>query len=144
MPRSGELDRLVADLSKLPREVRRQVIPALERAARPIERDMKRRASWSTRIPGAISVETSSGGLFGARRAPGVRLRVDSRAAPHARPLEGFSRPVFRHPVYGNRQVWVSQRARSFFAPAIRAGEAGVVRAVDEAVQAATRNTAFR
>lgn len=142
MPRDGQLDQLVADLSKLPRAVRRELQPALERAARPIERDLKRRASWSSRIPDAVSVDASAGGrLFG--RAPGVRLRVDARKAPHARPLEGMTGRL-RHPVFGNREAWVGQPVRPFFAPAIVAGQAGVTRAVDEAVQAAARTAGFR
>ena len=149
MPRDSELDRLVADLSGLPRNVRRQAQPALERAARPIERDMKQRASWSSRIPGAIRITTSRAGLFGAKRAPGVRLIVDASKAPHARAFEGIAsgRATFRHPVYavaGRQRVWVAQKARPFFAPAIVAGQAGVIRAVDEAIQAAARGTVLR
>lgn len=136
-----ELDRLIADLEKMPAELRTQLRPALRRAAEPILQDARGRASWSSRIPGAISIKTS----FTARN-PGVRLVVNSNVAPHARPYEfgsGRNRNL-RHPVFGHRDRWVEQRTRPFFFPAVQAGAEGVMRETSAAVLAAARASGFR
>jgi hypothetical protein len=139
MARRDTLDALIADLGKIPPELRRHLRPAMRKAARPILADAKRRASWSSRIPGAISIRTSM-----SQRNPGVRLVVDAAKAPHARPFEGTRGGQFRHPVWGNREVWVSQRARPFFFPAVYAHRDDVAREANSAVLAAARSAGFR
>lgn len=143
MPRRDTLDALVAELGRIPVELRRQLRPALRRAAEPILRDAQRRAAWSTRIPGAITVRTSF-----SQRTPGLRLRVDAGKAPHARPFEmGSQRAAggsLRHPVFGNRNVWVAQRTRPFFFPAVNAGRPAVMAETNAAVLAAARAAGFR
>jgi hypothetical protein len=138
--RRDTLESLIADLGKVPVELRRELRPALVRAATPILRDAKDRSSWSSRIPGAIKLRLSL-----SARNPGVRLVTDVAAAPHARPFEGQgdNRPTFRHPVFG-RDVWVQQRKRPFFFPAARAGAEGVMRESSAAVVAAARSAGFR
>jgi len=89
--------------------------PALQKAAKPIVDDAKRRAGmWSTRIPDAISLSV---------RKNGVMIRVSGQKAPHARPYEGIvgNRKKFRHPVFGDRERWVEQRTRPFLIPAVNA-----------------------
>jgi hypothetical protein len=141
MRRPGTLDALIADLGKMPVELRRELRPAMRKAAQPILRDAKARAAWSSRIPGAIKIGTS----FTARN-PGVRLIVDSRKAPHGRPFEHGSgrNKRLRHPVFGNRELWVEQAPRPFFFPAVRAGEGAVLAATNAAVLAAARSAGFR
>ena len=65
---------------------------------------------------------------------PRPRTPVPSRASSGA---------TFRHRVYG-RNAWVVQRARPFFFPAVRAGEAGVMQQTNAAVMAAARSAGFR
>lgn len=111
-----ELKGLIKDLGGIPQEVQRELRPALRRAVQPAVQRVRSNASWSSRIPAATKASTSFG------RTPGVTIRVDSKAAPEARPIEHDGRPgTFRHPVYGNREVWVSQAARPFFYRAIEA-----------------------
>jgi hypothetical protein len=52
----------------------------------------------------------------------GVSVVAGGKAAPEAGPLEnkGVQGP-FRHPVYGNMRVWVSQDSHPFFHPAVDA-----------------------
>lgn len=148
MARAPELDRIIADFGKFPANVTRELRPALRKAAQPILRDAKQRASWSTRIPGAISL----GASFTSRN-PGVRLRVDASKAPHARPYEfgsGRNRNL-RHPVFGRggpanrrRWMWTEQQPRPFFFPAVHAGADGVVDETNAAVLAAARSAGFR
>lgn len=145
MPRGygAPLDLLIADLGKIPLELRRQLRPAMRRAAMPILADVRKRAAWSTRIPGAISIKTSFAST-GSRA--GVRLVVDSRKAPHARPLEqGSARNRnLRHPVFGNRDVWVEQTPRPFFFAAVRDGREQVAREASAAVLQAARLHGYR
>src|SRR5690554_3410860 len=107
--------------------------PALQKAAKPIVDDAKRRAGmWSTRIPGAISLSV---------RKNGVMIRVSGKKAPHARPYEGMvgNRKKFRHPVFGDEDKWVDQRTRPFLIPAVNAHRrevtAEVVRTIDQVLR---------
>lgn len=68
-------------------------------------------------------------------RQAGVRIRVDGRKMPAGlkglpRAWEGRKR--WRHPVYGNRNVWVSQPARPVFDQTVAPYEARVRRRVIE------------
>lgn len=137
---SGEIRRLRADVGRFPAELRKQLRPALKTAAEPIAADARARASWSTRIPGAITVRAR----FGARD-PGVSLRVLSSRAPHGRVYEGIrGNAVFRHPVFGHRDRWVEQPTRPYAAPAVEAGADEVASAAAEAVTEAARDLGFR
>lgn len=105
---------VAAALGRVPRAVR----PALRRALRDSGNVLAERAranaSWSGRIPGAIVVRAS----FRVNR-EAVEVRVARGRAPHGRPYEGIRRnSSFRHPVFGNRSVWVSQATRPFLRPA--------------------------
>lgn len=140
------LDHLIVDLGEIPKHLRRELRPALRRAAGPILQDARRRASWSTRIPGAIRITTSFSG-----RRPGVRLVVDSRKAPHARPYEMGSKRSrnLRHPVFADPDedredwTWVNEPRRPFFFPSVNDGKPGVVAESNAAVLAAVRARGF-
>lgn len=127
---------LARELGQVPIELRRELRPRIRAGSDEIVRDMRARASYSSRIPGAIRSTVSF-----ASRSGGVTIRVDARRAPHARPLEGASTrgSTFRHPVFGNRDVWVSQATRPFFFPAVKAGQAQLRRHISEAVRASLR-----
>lgn len=137
----GPLETLIRDLAGLPAEIRRALRPALLRAARPILADAKRRASWSTRIPGAITLRTSF-----SQRDPGVRMVADAGKAPHARPFEhGSGRNLnLRHPLFGDRDRWFEEKPRPFFFPAVQAGASAVMAESNAAVMAAARAAGFR
>lgn len=100
----------------------------------------KASASWSSRIPGAISVRP----LTGARSA-GVFLRVNAAKAPHARAYEaigsagvGGAARFFRHRVFG-QDVWVNEPTRPFMVPAVQASRDDAQHAALDAIQAAAR-----
>lgn len=140
MARRDSIEALIQDLGKIPLELRRELRPALAAAAQPILQDAKARAGWSSRIPSAITVKSS----FSESR-PGVRLVVNRAAAPHARAYEGLSSGGrLRHPVFGNREVWVQQPTRPFFFPAVYAGREQVAAATSDALAAAARTSGFR
>lgn len=89
-------------------------------------------ASWSRRIPGAIKPSVT---------AKGVGVRVVKKIAPHGGLYErggsGDRSGSFRHPVFGNRDVWVTSPTRPFLRPAVEANRdeamAAMLRAIENA-----------
>lgn len=126
---SGDPTYIVAeDLRRLPTEHRKAVRPKLVKAGESVVRDARARAGWSDRIPGTVKMKVS----FRFDREQ-VLIVAGGPSAPHARPFEGMSRDPFRHPVYGNREVWVPEPARPYLLPAGRAHRAeidGLMRSV--------------
>lgn len=136
---SDSIRRLVRDLDGIPPDLRRQLRPGLRAAGKAVADQAKTNASWSSRIPRAIGVSVKFSG------SPGVRVVVNKRKAPHARPYEHGGRPgTFRHPYFGDRRRWYSQRARPFLAPAARAKGPRAAREVDRVVRRVTRAAGFR
>jgi hypothetical protein len=133
----SELQRLIKDLGALPPDLRRELRPAIRKAAQPVLGQMRANSSWSSRIPAATRISTS---LSGSRA--GVTLRTNAARAPHARPYEhGGNSGNFRHPLFGNRKSWVAQRARPFFYRAVDDGADGVRDAIgDTVVEVAKRH----
>ena len=136
---------LARDLGRIPVELRQELRPGLKAAGEVVASEARINASWSTRIPAAIKVFALFGRLTG-----GVVVKVDRSKAPHARPLEGIAARrgalsrthsgTFRHPVFGDRDVWVDQPTRPFLAPAAAAKRGDVQDRVAEAVKAATQH----
>lgn len=126
------------DMRALPRELRKEMRPKLRKAGEVVVRDARARARWSTRIPGTIRIRTS----FRVHR-ESVEVIAGGKRAPHARPYEGLSRDPFRHPLFGNREAWVSQPARPFLLPAAKAKRGEVDAAIKEAFDAAPKGIGF-
>lgn len=120
---------LAAQLRRVPEHMRR----TLTRRLRPIgQRAVDRarmNASWSKRIPAAISLRVSTTG-----RGAGLSLVVDHDVAPHARPYEGLLSRVFRHPLFGDRDLWFPQDARPFVWPAVLSTQQDIAAEVDAAI----------
>jgi hypothetical protein len=146
---SGDLKRLAKVLRQHAngREVRKELTDGLRGVLRPIVPQIKaaylsgpsgrgkaRRKGGSLRSQLARTVRLevrTSGKLAGARiRADGRRMPSGMRALPKA--YEGVKR--FRHPVFGNREVWVAQQSHPTFFPAVQPSEAQARQAIDEVV----------
>lgn len=139
---SDDIRKLVNDLRKIGDGVGRELGKEFKRAAGPVADQAKANASWSSRIPGAIST-----GVSQSRRFPGAQIKVSKDDAPHARLYEfgsGRRSRSFRHPVYGNRENWVEESTRPFIRPAIRAKGDGFIKACDRAVDTAAKANGFR
>jgi hypothetical protein len=113
-------------------ELRRNIIDA----ANVIAAAARSNASWSSRIPDAISARVR----FGTGSA--VQIVVSAAKAPHARAFEGigarardYRGGTFRHPVFG-RDIWVEQQQRPFLVPAVQQHEDAAVRGVQSAIDA--------
>jgi hypothetical protein len=130
---------LADSLRDLPEKLRPRVRPMLRSAGEQVARDARRNASWSTRIPGSIAVRVSFTG-----RRPGVLIVARKAIAPHARAYEGITgRATLRHPVFGDREVWVAQPVRPFLAPAVGAYGPKLADDAARAVDEAARDAGF-
>lgn len=119
-------------LRQLAPQVQKDANKQIKIEADRIASDAKAFAVWSERIPGAISVTANS---------RGAGLKVSSRRAPHGRLFErGSGRGrSFRHPVFGNRDVWVSQQARPYLEPAIKQNQHWFLRSLEGILREAIR-----
>lgn len=137
---AASLHVLARDLNDLPAAVRRRVAPRLREAGQHTLRAAAHNAAWSTRIPGAMTLRTTTRG-----RNPGVMIVVDTGAAPHARVYEGIVSKTFRHPLFGIRGAeWYSQAARPYLVPAARETGGTVVQLVSAGVAEALADTVAR
>lgn len=130
--------RLEADFRDVPDQLRRALAARLRPVGEVTAAAVRRHASWSSRIPGAVHLTIAFTG-----KNPGLTISVDHNAAPHARPYEGMLQDFFRHPVFGNTDAWVRQDARRFVWPAVQETQQEVADAVDEAIDAAFHAAGF-
>lgn len=94
------------------------------------------RSSWSKRIPKSIKTRRSN---------LTIRVVAGSADAPHAAPIEhGGNGGTFRHPVFGNRDIWVAQKARPFLNPALISRQDDAVKAAIDAIDYAFGRAGFR
>ena len=90
-----------------------------------------RTGDGTTRIADSIRVSVSG---------DTIKVVANKKKAPEARPIENKGKSgTFRHPVGGNREVWVNQEAHPFLRPALLANRELVVAAVKRAVEKALR-----
>ena len=133
---SAQIRQASADLRAMSTEVRREVRPALQKAAEPMIRTARSNAAWSRRIPRAIKLSVLK---------RGVEIRVSKRIAPHARPLEGIrGNRTFRHPFFGNREVWFDQKTRPFLTPAVRKHRREIVPLLAKVIEDAAKRHGYR
>jgi hypothetical protein len=132
---------LVGELGQMSPAMRASLRSGFRLAGNLAARRAQSNASWSRRIPASIVVRPTTG-----VRSAGVFLRTNSTRAPHARAYEGLGRRAnrfFRHPVFGNRDVWVTEPTRPFLAPAVRDTRDDANDAAIAAVNAAARAGRF-
>ncbi|MCX3064201.1 hypothetical protein [Streptomyces beihaiensis] len=127
-----ELKRIAAELRKMDdkqlkkefskelRAAARPMVPAVRQAIRQIPSKRGYSASGLRgRMSKAVKLEVRTTG-----KEAGVRIRVDGRKMPsHEKALqaymEGLKKP-WRHPVFGNRDVWVKQDPKPYFYRTVR------------------------
>lgn len=106
------LSDLLRALKRYDADSRKELVVELRKMAKVVAADAKDRAAWSRRIPQSIATSVT---------AKGASIKIKRGVAPHGAVLEGGKRnaATFRHPVFGNRDVWVTQKARPFLRPAV-------------------------
>lgn len=87
--------------------LRRQLNKALDLAARPLIADVKRAEDLLLPQRGGLARQVSSSPVTVSKTMTGIRLRQRGKTIQN---LTGEDRGVIRHPVFGNRKVWVSQK----------------------------------
>jgi len=132
-----DLRLLATQLKAADPESAAQLRVGLRAAGQLVADEAKARASWSTKIPGSVSVST-----YGV----GVKVKAGGPKAPMAKAFEhGGVAGTFNHPVYGNATggkatgPWVKQNARPFLGPALAAKGQDVETAVIDSLRGGLR-----
>lgn len=99
-------------LGKALREADAAMYREVQRSLRVVGQEVaaraKANASYSTRIPGSVTVRTS-----------GVNAVVVSAKSPNAGPVENHGKGYVRHPVFGDRNTWTDKNSHpAFLVPA--------------------------
>lgn len=129
---TSNTDAFAKQIADVPKNLRKELRPRLRKAAERIVTTARSNASWSSRIPAALRVEV--------RARSGVQIVADKATAPHARLYEfGQDRRGFRHPVFGNMDVWVQEQTRPFLIPAVVQHGQNVVQEIQEAIEESWR-----
>lgn len=116
---TSELKTLAKDLRRIAPDLARDLRTGLKRAAEPVRLDAARRAwAGSSKIPPTVRITTS-----------GTTVKVKAGSAELA--IAGLfelgnkgnkvSPASFRHPVFGNREVWRPQKTHPYLAQALAA-----------------------
>jgi hypothetical protein len=109
--------------------VRRNLRAAVREEGQATLAEIRARASWSSRIPSATSIAITLG-----VKSASVRIRVDKKKAPHARPFEkGNDGGRLRHPVFG-RGGWATEPTRPFFFSAIGSRDPAITKRFNDVI----------
>jgi hypothetical protein len=150
---SRDLYTLTKQLQGVDRKLATAMKAEMRQVAEPIRARVADEASWSKRIPGATKVSTR----FTARTQQ-VIITVNRAQAPHARPLENDGKEgFFTHPLpvktartrrgrlrQSLKSHTVKQRARPFFAKAIKSQDRRIDRAIEQVARNFERQAGFR
>lgn len=109
---------------------------ALKRGGDIIANDARGRISGtSSRIAGSIKVGATNKGVY---------VRAGGAKAPHAAAFENLGKGGnFRHPVFGNRKVWVNQRAVPYLLPSLEGNLDRVMDLVGDYLDQMTKEAGF-
>lgn len=126
-----DLTNLYRDLDAAGKDIAAALLADVKAAAQPVLDDATAAASQaSTRIPGSMRLVSRGG-----RGHVSVSIRAGGKKAPNAAAFEnGGKAGTFRHPVFGNRSVWVEQEAHPALLPALRRNLQRIADNVSEAV----------
>lgn len=107
--------KIKAEFRKELRAAAKPMVPAVRQAIRQIPSGQPYRPEGLRGLMSkAVRLEVRTTG-----RQAGVRIRVDGRKMPpHMRALQAYmegKKSPWRHPVYGNREVWVKQDPHPYF-----------------------------
>ena len=128
---------LQRDLKKASGDSLKLFRAALKKGGEIIASDARSRiAGTSQRIADSVRVGATNKGVY---------VRAGGAKAPHAAPFENLGKDgTFRHPVFGNRNVWVEQTAHPFLLPALDGKLDAVVDAVLEYLDQLTGEAGFK
>jgi hypothetical protein len=91
--------------------LRRELYSGLNRATKPVRGEMKAAISDALPSSGGLAADVQRSTRFTTTTSTGARLGVRIRARGKRSIRRMNSTGSFRHPVFGNRNVWVTQSA---------------------------------
>ncbi len=111
-----ELAQLGRQLKAAPKELRKELLAEIRKEGKPAVEDVKRQTDDYLPRRGGLA-ERVARQSYGVRtrlagRSAGVRIQGTGRTVRALRSIDAGS---LRHPVFGNRDVWVSQSVRPGF-----------------------------
>lgn len=130
------LAQLQRDLKNASKDALRLFRAAMRKGGDIVAAEARNRISGtSSRIADSIKVSATN---------KGVAVRAGGGDAPHAAALENLGKTgTFRHPVFGNREVWVEQQAHPYLGPAAEGKMDDVADAFLDAVNALLGEAGF-
>lgn len=147
---SGDLRAVVKALKQVEdgKEIRKQLSRELREVARPLVPKVQQAWRSAPSMQGAgrgqpdlrvLLAKATRSQVRLSGKETGVVIRTDGRKMPtgmKALPgyAEGIRRRPWRHPVYGNRNAWVTQRPFPRFYEAVQPNEAAARQACEQAV----------
>lgn len=136
----NDLADAIKDLGgKMPKEIKAKIRPLLRKTGQGALTAVRGNASWSTKIPRATRLQISLAG-----KRPGVAVVTRLTQAEGSRALEHQGRPgKVRHPLFGNRKVWVTQPARPFMTQEAPKWQEEVRAGIRDAIDQVARSTEF-
>jgi hypothetical protein len=139
--------RLMRDVKEfdpaMSRALRKRLRLAGESAVREVRSTIKEDTPEGTPFkPGGVRDGLAAGtkvSILAGKRMAGVRITTTGArlTAAHKAMVKAYNRQSFRHPVGGNRDVWVSQEGRPYFGSILRDKRAEMQLAIHEAVSEA-------
>ncbi|WP_265560937.1 hypothetical protein [Streptomyces hygroscopicus] len=139
--RMGDGKQLKAEFGRELRAVAAPLVPAVRASIKAIPADSGHHSGLRARLARATRLQVRTVG-----KQAGVSIQVDGRKMPnHQKALqaymEGLKRP-WRHPVFGNTNVWVKQEPHPYFYKTVRplggASRVAVNRVLDKTAQKIT------
>lgn len=145
-----QLERVARELKDLgDKDLRKELFRGFNRATKPLKAAV--RASAEVRLPkrGGLNRFVASSRLSTRTRATGKNVGVRIVAAKGDSDVEAIDRGRLRHPVFGNRKVWVTQQVTpGWFTAPLVAGERIVqyelLKVLDDVERGLSRGTQHR
>lgn len=104
---NDKLDRLAHDLLDLQQRLSRELGEAAKRGSSDLEADLKKSALATLPKKGGLAQLVADSAFTTRQTSVSFTIEVNN-----PRGIRSMNRGVLRHPVYGNRKVWVTQRIR--------------------------------
>lgn len=136
------LDKLPRDLRNLGDELGRELSKGLDRAASKLEADARRSAIRRLPRRGGLASRVARAKLATSRAPSGTGVTVTAKGPAQ---LADIDAGTVKHPVFGNRNAWVTQRVTSgWFSEPMGQGRDETAAAISEVMDDRAREVARR
>jgi len=123
------LQRLARDLKEIgDKELRKELYKGINRSTKPMKAKVKNAALADMPKAGGLNKFVASARLSTTTRGGGRNPGVTIKGRKSGHDLRAIDRGKLRHPVFGDREVWVNQKVKPGFFTKTLAAEAPTVR----------------